>query len=632
MCGISGILNSDPREAEPLVRRMAQGIRHRGPDGDGFFVREPMALGHRRLSIIDLEGGRQPLCNEDESVWVTFNGEIYNYRELRRELENHGHRFRTESDTEVIVHAWEQWGEACVNRLRGMFAFGVADWNRRELFLARDHLGIKPLYFMQRGAMVAFASELQGLTALPQFGGEIDPRALDNYLFLGYVPPPRTIYADVSKLPPGHCMTVGFDGRTNGLREYWRLRFVPEEDRTFEEWAEEFEAVLRESVRAHLVADVPFGAFLSGGLDSTAIVGMMSQELATPVRTFSIGFEEETFSEVRYARQVARHWNTEHHEEIVRPDALAILPDLVRHYGEPFGDSSAVPTYYVSRLARRHVPMVLTGDGGDEALFGYGRYAGWARWINPGRKRRVWWKRMLRPGLRVAMPGRFGPDTLRREARMEDWLTWMGTIKSEMRRGLWRPEYMGHVDQPMQEFEAIRKDAAELPAEAFGQYVDYRSYLPHDILTKVDIASMYHGLETRTPLVDVNVAEFSARVPWHMHVRQDEEGSYSGKQLLKRILRRDFPEEFVERRKMGFGVPLCHWFDEPKAGQEMRERLGRASSPIYEFLRPDAVRKLLANHSAADNDHSTPLWQLLVLDEWLTQHRSRTSIEDMACV
>jgi asparagine synthase (glutamine-hydrolysing) len=631
MCGIAGILEFGDRaparrEAEAMTAR----VRHRGPDGQGVHLQGPVALGHRRLSIIDLVSGAQPMANEDDRVWVTYNGELYNFRELREQLKSAGHIFRTSSDTEVIVHAWEEWGEACVERFRGMFAFVIADYRRRVIFLARDHLGIKPLYYFQTRERFAFASELQALRALPDCPDEIDPKAIDNYLFLLYVPPPKTIYCDVHKLPPAHRMTVAFDGSTSGPQSYWKLQFRPEAGVSFEEWTERLEYVLRDSVRAHLMSDVPFGAFLSGGIDSTAVVALMSEELTEPVLTFSIGFEEAEFNELDYARMAARTFGTEHHEEIVRADAVSILPELVRHFGEPFGDSSAIPTYFVSRLARRHVTMALTGDGGDEAFLGYGRYFGWHQWVNPASHRRAAWKRLLRPALQVMMPQRF---PARRAVRPEEWLPWIAGMNSEIRREIWRPDFVPHVDEPIEQIQTILHDARAVSTEQIGQFIDFHTYLPNDILTKVDITSMAHSLETRTPLTDVRVAEFAGTMPWKMNLRRNGDGAWTGKHVLKRIVGKYFDSDFLERKKTGFGIPLNHWFAEGGAlRQELMDRLCSSNAMIYRYLRPDVVQRLVKEHSVHEYDHSQRLWQLLFLETWLDQAHGAKCHEQDAIV
>ncbi len=631
MCGIAGFLEfsgKPPSRAE--VEAMTARVRHRGPDGHGVHLQAPVALGHRRLSIIDLVSGAQPMSSEDEQIWVTYNGELYNFRELRDRLKAAGHTFRTASDTEVIVHAWEEWGEKCVEYFRGMFAFAIADYHRRVLFLARDHLGIKPLYYFKTPERFAFASELHALRAVADCPDQIDPKAIDEYLFLLYVPPPNTIYRDVWKLPPAHRLTIAFDGRTTGPEPYWKLRFQPQPGISFDEWTERLEFVLRDSVRAHLMSDVPFGAFLSGGIDSTAVVGLMSRELAEPVRTFSIGFEEAEFNELDYARDAARVFRTEHHEEIVRADGVSILPELVRHFGEPFGDSSAIPTYFVSRLARRHVTMALTGDGGDESFLGYGRYFGWHDWINPALRKRVAWKRLLRPALQRLAPQRF---PARRSVTPREWLPWISGIDTQTRRQIWRPEYAGLVDEPIAQIHDILHDAEDVSPEQIGQFVDYHTYLPNDILTKVDISGMIHSLETRTPLTDVRVAEFAATIPWKMNLRRNGRGEWTGKHLLKRIIGRNFGPEFLERKKTGFGIPLNHWFAPGGAlREELTDRLFSPRANIYGYFEPEAVQRLVTEHRLRENDNSQRLWQLLFLETWLDQARESETRAPVAVV
>lgn len=618
MCGIAGILEFSGREpSRRQAEAMLTNLRHRGPDGDGLHIEGPVALGHRRLALIDLVTGDQPMTNAAGRVWLIYNGELYNYRELREELRAKGHTFRTSSDTEVVVNAWEEWGEQCVERFRGMFAFAIADYRRKVVFLARDHLGIKPFYYYKTADRLAFASELQGLRALPDCPQEIDPKAIDDYLFLLYVPPPKTIYRDVFKLAPGTRLTIGFDGATTGPQSYWKPSFNPVEGVSFDEWTERLEAVLRDSVSAHLMADVPFGAFLSGGIDSTAVVAMMSETLGKPVQTFAIGFEEQEYNELDYARMVARRFSTDHHEEVVRADAVSILPQMVRHFGEPFGDSSAIPTYFVSRLARERVTMALTGDGGDEAFLGYGRYFRWQQWVNPAASQKQAWKRLVRPGLHALMPQRF-PS--RRSVRPRDWLPWIASIGADIRREIWRPEFAHLVDEPIEEVADILRSAEAVAPEQYGQFIDLQTYLPNDILTKVDITGMMHSLESRTPLADVRVAEFAATIPWQMNLRRNANGDWTGKHLLKRVVGKYFGPEFLERKKTGFGVPLNHWFAVGGAlREELNDRLCQGDAKIYQYFRRETVQRIISEHDAHTKDNSPMLWQLLFLENWL-QH------------
>ncbi|MBI5629784.1 MAG: asparagine synthase (glutamine-hydrolyzing) [Elusimicrobia bacterium] len=624
MCGIAGIINFDGRPVgEGVLLPMVKRLAHRGPDGQGLERRGPVGLGHRRLSIIDLETGRQPMFNEDGQVGVTFNGEIYNFKELRAELEVRGHVFRTQSDTEVIVHGWEQWGEACVERFRGMFAFALADWRRKTVFLARDHFGIKPLYYTINKGRLAFASELQALRLLEDFPRELDLEALDQYLSVGYIPAPRTIYRGVAKLPPAHRLTVGFDGSSLGPREYWSLEFKPRSGLSLDEWAEGLEAAARDSVKAHLVSDVPFGAFLSGGLDSSFVVGLMARELAAPVHTFSIGFEESECDELAYAQEASRRWKTEHHVEVVKPDSLSVLPRLIEHYGEPFADSSAIPTFYVSRLARQFVPMVLSGDGGDEALGGYPSYKSWMRWVYPDKPRRPLWKRLLRPMAEKMLSSVYAPDAEERPATLESWRQRVSCLPAHVRRNLWRPEHRWAAGGPGDAFEAAFERSRGYPPISRARYLDYRTYLPNDILAKVDVASMIHGLEVRTPLIDLRVVEFAAAIPPEFVMTRNADGAWEGKLPLKRALARHFPDSFINRPKQGFTAPVARWFLPGGALRaELEARLAAGRSGIYEYLEPKTVSAVISSHGAP-HDLSPMLWALFFLDAWLDSDRKR---------
>jgi asparagine synthase (glutamine-hydrolysing) len=415
-------------------------------------------------------------------------------------------------------------------------------------------------------------------------------------------------------------MAVSLDGRLTGPEEYWRLDFRPDPRPTEDEWIEELDATLRDSVRAHLVSDVPFGAFLSGGTDSSAVVAYMAQLLDRPVRTFTIGFEEEEASEAAWAEQGARRWGTEHHVEVVRPQALDILPDLVRHYGEPFGDSSAIPTYYVSRMARRHVPMVLSGDGGDEAFAGYPTYRGWMQWV---RRRlapppRSAWRALLRPVARRLMPWRY--PTPEGTASLEGWLGRVQYLSAEQRRALWRPEFRRVMRSPLALFEAEYARGRDWSLCSRVQYLDIKTYLPCDILTKVDVASMMHGLEVRTPLVDARVMELAARIPEPLAMAQDADGGWTGKRLLKRLLERYYPPEYVRRPKMGFSMPVQRWFAAGGALRGMvQEQLLARGALLHEFFDPAGIRPLIEA-----NEHG-PVWLMLFLEEWLRQNRSQVS-------
>lgn len=598
---------------------MTRALAHRGPDGAGSWCGGPVALGHRRLAIIDLETGQQPLSNEDGQITVTFNGEIYNYRDLRQQLIASGHRFRTQSDTEVLVHGYEQWGDDLPQRLRGMFAFAIVDQRAGRMLLVRDQLGIKPLYYACAGDTFVFASEIAALRAsqlLSAAAQQIEPAALDRYLWLQYIPGEQTIFQAVRRLAPAHRLVVDFDGTLHRPERYWSLSAVPSATpRRPAEWCDALDQVIGESVGAHLVADVPFGAFLSGGMDSSAIVAQMARHQSTPVKTFTIAFEESEFDESAAAELVARRWNTEHHVETVRPDALAILPDLARHFGEPFGDFSAVPTYYLARLARQHVPMVLSGDGGDENFAGYRTHRDWAQWLaTPDPRSRF--RRWLRDLATRIAPHRF-PPVAQHRASAENWARFVSWLGYEERVALWRPEFQSLPTRTLESFDSAFRDLASSSAVRCAQRADLLTYLPDDILIKVDIASMMHGLEVRTPLVDVRVVEFAATIPESLLMAPQRDGSWQGKLLLAELLERDYPREHVRRPKQGFGLPVERWFARHGSWRpQLEERLLATDSPLLPFFQPAALRALMARDAVG------PLWLLLFLDEWLRQQRA----------
>jgi len=614
MCGIAGIIRFNQPISSAEIEGMTSALAHRGPDGDGIWIEDNIALGHRRLAIIDLATGKQPMSNEDGSIWVSFNGEIYNFMELRRELTEKGHLFRTHSDTEVIVHAYEQWGDDCVKRFRGMFAYGIVDKIKKRIFLARDHLGIKPLVYYFDANCFAFASEIQALRQVDGVKLDLDLQGIDQYLWLQYIPAPRSVFKQIRKLPPAHRMSVTFDGRISEQEEYWRLEFRPDNRKTEAEWLVELEAVLYDSVKAHLISDVPFGAFLSGGVDSSAIVAYMAQILDKPVKTFSIGFEEEDFNELKFAHIAAKRWGTDHHVEIVKPDALAILPELVRHYGEPFGDSSAIPTFYVCRLARQYVPMVLTGDGGDEAFGGYHSYLAWMAYLqHESVQKRPLWRKALSPLAYRLFPERY-PHLAKPSPTLTNWLGFINYMSKSWRIRLWRREYKFLAKNPLEVFEREFAHTTDYSGANKVQYMDIKTYLPFDILTKVDVASMIHSLEVRTPIVDKKVMEFAATIPEAINLNNNCGGAWQGKLLLKKLLTKYYSHDFLYRYKMGFAVPIQKWFArDGSLHDELRDRLLGSSSTLKEYFEPKTISVLIkANHTG-------PLWLLLFFEEWLRQ-------------
>ncbi|MCA9081264.1 MAG: asparagine synthase (glutamine-hydrolyzing) [Planctomycetaceae bacterium] len=552
MCGIAGQLGIHGRPvSQNVIARMTAQLTHRGPDGDGLHVDGCIGLGHRRLSIIDLEAGKQPLCNEDGSIWITFNGEIYNYRELRERLIGLGHQFRTHSDTETIVHAYEQWGTDCLQLLRGMFAFAIWDGPLQQLLLARDRLGIKPLVYCHTAESVSFASELQALRVLPDFPDRIDLAAVDAFLHYQYIPAPHTIYADVRKLEPAHFLVIRCDGTTTGPQRYWKLTFNPDNSLTDLQWEERLTEALREAVATHLVSDVPFGAFLSGGIDSSLVVSAMSELLDQPVQAFCIGHPREDFDERRWARHAVETCRAEFIDQVIDEDALSLVPDLVRHYGEPFADSSALPTYFVSRLASHHVKMVLSGDGGDELFAGYHAYPAilWEHRPHPSLYRRS--KKQLADLARTV--GLWPANTSPEDSKYR-----RTTPLDPVQRGdLWRPEHRDLFAKTRAEFHDRFAAAHQPHLLNTLQAFDVENFIPYDNLSKVDIASMFHGLEVRVPLLDHQFVETCARVPLHLKLSPLDSAGYptqppaetTGKWLLKRLARKRFGEDFVDRPK-----------------------------------------------------------------------------------
>ncbi len=668
MCGIAGAVWNDASKAveRKTLQRMIDVLRHRGPDDEGMFfsgqgpgasgrgagnegwaLQRPVksavdgapgtttlipgpspkgrgeivgvALGHRRLSIIDIEGGRQPISNEDGSVWVVFNGEIYNFRELRRRLEQSGHRFRTNSDTEVLVHLYEDEGPEMLGSLRGMFALAVWDARRRRLLLARDRLGQKPLVYRHEPGRLLFASELKSLLQVHGVPREIDPRALDDYLTYQYVPHPRTIFRGIAKLPPGHYAIYEDDQLE--VRPFWRPDFNVEEDRSAAEYADELRELLTSAVETRLQSEVPLGAFLSGGIDSTIIVGLMSQLAREPVRTFSIGFPVGEFDETGFARTAAERFGTIHREFQVRPDAMEVLPRLVWHYDEPFADSSAVPTWYVSQLTRQQVTVALSGDGGDELFAGYPRYL--AVWLSgmfdrmPSVLRRMaagrYWQKL---------PGGVRQKSLRRRFKrfveMLDmpparrYLEWIAIFGQSRRDALYSDGFAGQLsgDDPLQFLDAALARADRRDAVTAFSLADLVTYLPGDLMTKTDIASMAHGLECRQPFLDHRVAELAARMPRRLKFRRGR-----GKLILRETFGDLLPESIQRRPKMGFGVPLDHWFRH-ELRDFAREILMDKKTLDRGYFRPEAVSQFWDEHQQCRFNHGYRLWSLLILELW----------------
>src|SRR4051794_35061341 len=623
MCGIAGFVESPAStspftldESRALVHRMCDVIRHRGPDDEGIWVDEGVALGMRRLSIIDLSTGHQPIHNEDRTVWIVFNGEIYNFPELRRELEAAGHRFYTNTDTEAIVHAYEQWGTAAIQRLRGMF--GLAIWDRRtkSLLVARDRAGIKPMYYADVNGRLYFGSELKSLLEAPDLPRDLDLGALDHYLSFLYTPRDGSIFSSVRKLPPGHLMT--WRNGTLKVEQYWQLSADENFRGSERDAVAQLRRVLTDAVRCHLLSDVPLGAFLSGGIDSSLVVGLMSQISGSRVKTFSIGFDEPAFDELEHARTVAQHFGTEHHELVVKPDAIGILDRLVWHFDEPFADSSAIPTWYVSEMARRHVTVVLSGDGGDELFGGYDRYVPHPRVVAFDR----YSPRALRRVAAIAaarLPhGARGKNFLRHVGRDEqgrylDAIRFFGAdekpalLSAEVRRTLHGPDPETRLARHFERF-------AQLPWPSQMMRFDAETYLPEDVLTKVDRMSMAHSIESRVPLLDNEVIEFAATLPASLKIRNGRR-----KHVLKEVAATLLPPDILDRRKQGFGVPLGTWF-RGNLRELFADTLLSPSSLQRGYFEPVFVRQIVNEHLAGTRDHTLRLWQLVVFEKWNQQY------------
>jgi len=621
MCGIVGkvYFDEEQRVSKIELRRMTQTLAHRGPDGEEIWVDGNVGLGHRRLAIIDLRAiAAQPMPNEDGSVWITFNGEIYNFKELRDELESRGHRFRTNSDTEVIVYAWEEYGRACVERLRGMFAFAIWDRRRRTLFLARDRVGKKPLFYFSGPDRFVFASEIKAILADPEVPVEPDPRAVDHYLALQYVPSPQTAFRGIRKLPAGHWLEMR-DGRVE-IGRYWKLRYGPKRGLSWPDAIAQLRWHLAEAVRLRLVSDVPLGAFLSGGVDSSAVVAHMALALDRPVRTFSVGFDEPSHDERRFARMIADRYATEHTELVVKPSVLDILPRLVWHYDEPFGDSSAVPSYAIAELTRQHVTVVLNGDGGDENFAGYDRYIvnrrahrgdviplGWRRSAAALLGRLPASKRQRQPWRKLAVVAEAMAEVPERR-----YARWVGHLSRGERQELYTSAFREAVDgsDPEQLFvEAFARSDAEDWTDATLD-ADVSLYLVDDLLVKMDRATMAHSLEGRSPFLDHVLMEFVASLPATFKLAGGEK-----KRILKAALQGVVPQAILDRPKMGFGAPISGWFRNDL--REMAYDLLLSPRAVQRaYFRPGVVASLLDQHIQGQADHGEDLWDLLVLEVW----------------
>ena len=633
MCGIAGVAGVADSDGRAQVGRMCGALRHRGPDDEGFYSACGVTLGSRRLSIIDLAGGHQPVHNEDSTIWVVQNGEIYNHLELRAELLRAGHRFYSQSDTEALVHGYEEWGEAFVDRLNGMFALAVLDLRRRLLFIARDRMGIKPLFYAVAGQRLVFASELKALLCDATLRREIDLGALDRYLALEYVPSPGCMVRGIRKLEPAHSLTWSIDGSVPRTRCYWKPELGTEESaatetrRSVEEHCEELRAVVRESVRMELISDVPLGVFLSGGIDSGVVAATMKQ-LGAEVDTFSVGFAERSFDESRYARKVAAHIGTRHHELILEPPMLLdLIPRLPALIDEPLGDASIIPTYLLSDFTRQHVKVALGGDGGDELFAGYPtlqahRLAGYYL-MAPGLVRHS----VIEPLVR-RLP--VSHDNLSFDFRAKRFVSgaafpvaerherWMGSFDADQRTAVLSAEARSVVAETRRERDAGMGRNGSPSMDPLNQVLllDMRGYLENDILVKLDRASMMASLEGRVPLLNRTVVDYATRLPLHYKLR-----GLRSKYLLKRAFRGVLPDDILNRPKKGFGIPVAHWFRGP-VREQMLSVLSPAKLSRQGFFEAAAVSKLISDHLDGRRDNRKQLWTLFVFQLWYDDYQA----------
>lgn len=619
MCGICGVLNLNGLPVDSsLIERMSSVLSHRGPDDAGIYIKNEVGLGHRRLSIIDLALGHQPMSNENEKIWLVFNGEIYNFQALREMLVKKGHSFKTHSDSEVIIHLYEEDGIDCLKGLRGMFAFAIWDDERKRLFLARDRLGKKPLVFSRNKNSFLFASEIKSILEDKNISREIDPIAIHHYLSYGYVPSPLTIFKGIKKLPPGSFLVI--ENGKEKIERYWMPVYQPKLK------IKEADAIsgilerLKEAVRLRLISDVPLGAFLSGGIDSSAVVAMMASLMEMPVKTFSIGFEEEDFSELKFARIVSKQFQTEHYEFIVKPDAIDILPKLAWFYNEPYADSSAIPTYYLSQMARKYVTVALNGDGGDELFAGYDRYYAFklslfydkmpkfmkdiifniAKTLPEGTKRQDILRRIKRFLTAISLEPR------RRYGR------WMTMFNNDEKERLYSEE-MKEITRGVDSIDLLLSLYNIAPTDNLLEataFTDLLMYLPEDLLVKVDIASMAHGLEARSPFLDIELLKFVSLLPWDMKLHGGK-----SKYIIKKALSNILPKEILTRRKMGFGVPIAKWL-RCELKDYIYQVLLDDRAKRRGYFNMDEVSRLLKEHTSGKANYAYPLWTLLFLEVW----------------
>jgi asparagine synthase (glutamine-hydrolysing) len=623
MCGITGLVhfNRDQAIAPAVLKNMSDSIYHRGPDDEGHYLNHNVGLGFRRLSIIDLSTGHQPLSNQNDSIYIVFNGEIYNYQEQRKKLKQKGYSFKTTTDTEVILHLYEEYGVGCLQYLRGMFAFAIWDSNKQQLFCARDRFGIKPFYYYNDKEKFVFASEIKAILKSNDIDKTISIDALDSYFAFGYITSDLSIYKNIKKLQAAHYLLLSLkDKPAIEIKRYWEIDFQPDYSKSENQWQEEIEECFSETVKLHMISDVPLGAFLSGGIDSSSVVAMMARNSPRPVKTFSIGFKEQKFNELKYAREVANKYGCEHHEQIVEPESVGLLSKLVNAYDEPFADTSAIPTYYVSQLARKHVTVALSGDGGDELFAGYNSYTRfnnlYSRAFNfksPFLNKFVWGN--VHKLIPKHVRGKGSIYLLSKDKKYQ--FAYMAWQKDE-RQKLLLPHLSGvNYLNASEDYKInILKERNINDNVTCMQFLDLNTYMVDDILTKVDRASMMNSLEVRVPLLDHKFAELTFKIPANLKLK-----GYQQKYIFKKTMARMLPQSILDHPKQGFGVPISIWFKDDLRSY-INDTFNSSDCLLYKYLDKNYIKDKILNNRNGHVDFSDRIWALLFLNEWLKQNQS----------
>jgi len=621
MCGITGIVqfNREKAIAPAVLKNMCDSIYHRGPDDDGLYMSRNVGLGFRRLSIIDLSTGHQPLSNQNETVYIVFNGEIYNYLEQRQKLIQKGYIFKTTTDTEVILHLYEEYGVHCLQYLRGMFAFAIWDSNKQQLFCARDRFGIKPFYYYSDQEKFVFGSEIKAILKSNDIDKTISIDALDSYFAFGYITSDLSIYKNIKKLQPAHYLLLSLkDKPVIEINRYWEIHFDPDYSKSENRWKEEIEACFSETVKLHMISDVPLGAFLSGGIDSSSVVAMMAKNSDRPVKTFSIGFKEQKFNELKYARELANKYGCEHHEQIVEPESIGLLSKLVSAYDEPFADSSAIPTYYVSQLARKHVTVALSGDGGDELFAGYTGYTKFKKIRSfPLNFRGSIANKVIWGNIHNLIPhSTKGKGLMYFLSQPKEYAFAYQTSWTEQERS----ELFGHSDENRNKLATelfkvgILQNKKNHDFISNLQYLDMKTYMVDDILTKVDRASMMNSLEVRVPILDHKFAELTFKIPSELKLKRNEK-----KYILKKAMENYLPQSILSHPKQGFGVPLSLWF-KGDLKEFVNDTLLSQHALISNYLDTNYVKKIVLEDRKGKRDFNSKIWSLIIFEEWLKQN------------